>query len=69
MPRPDHDDLKKRLEHDENMFLKIQESANRQHMDSLNQIADLCALVNRLISRLDKQDRRIEALELKLERK
>lgn len=56
------DELKRRLEHDENMFLKIQETANRQHADSLNQLGDLFRLVQRLIQRIEKLEGRINAL-------
>lgn len=56
-------ELQDRLEKDENAYLKIQAQANRQHAEALNQLADVCALVQRLIARLDKQDARIKTLE------
>jgi hypothetical protein len=46
--------LKIRVEQDENMYLKIQESANRQHVESLNQLADLFRLVRRQQEQIDK---------------
>lgn len=51
------DQLKKRLEHDENMWMKYVETANRHHADSLNQIADLFRLVQGLANKLDKLER------------
>lgn len=55
--------LQDRLEKDENAYLKIQAQANRQHAEALNQLADVCTLVQRLIARLEKQDARIKTLE------
>jgi len=54
------EELKRRLEHDENMWLKIQETANKQHADSLNQLADLFRIVHRLTARLEKLERKLD---------
>lgn len=52
-------ELKERLAKDENMWLKVAETANRQHADSLNQLGDLFRLVQGLIERLDKLERKV----------
>ena len=58
-------ELKTRLESDENMFLKIQEQANRQHSESLNQIAEVYRIALRMSDRLEKLEIRIKQLENK----
>jgi len=58
--------IKERLKKDENMWLKIQMQANQQHSINLNQLADLFALVNRLITRIDKNEERLKMLEEKI---
>ncbi len=63
----DPEELEKRLRNDENMWVKVQENANRQHMDSLNQLADLFRLFTRMSERIDKQGKIIKRLEEKLD--
>lgn len=53
-------ELKQRLEKDENMWLKIQEQANRNHAESLNQLADLFRIVQGLATKLEKQSKRLD---------
>lgn len=56
----DPEELKKRLESDENMWLKITSQVNSQQATNLNQMADLFRLVQRLIVRLDKLEKKIK---------
>ena len=54
------EELKRRLEHDENAWMKYVETANRHHADSLNQLGDLFRLVQGLTQRLDKLEQLIK---------
>ncbi len=59
----DPDELKKRLEHDENSWMKVQGQMNNLKGDVYNQIADLFRLVRQQQAQLEKQRDRISKLE------
>lgn len=51
------EELIERLEHDENKWLKVQQQLNRQHAETLNQVADLFQLVRQLQAQVHKLKR------------
>jgi len=59
----DPEELKRRLEHDENAWMKYVATANLQHADSLNQIGDLFRLVRQQQAQIDKLRVKINKLE------
>lgn len=61
------DELKERLEKDENAWMKIQGQMNNHKADVYNQIGDLFRLVRGLTAKLEKQEKKIKDLDKKLE--
>lgn len=50
-------EIKKRLEHDENKWLKIQMQSNQQHSHTLNQLADAFTIIRQLQAQVKKLER------------
>ena len=53
------EELIERLEHDENKWLKVQQQLNRQHAETLNQVADLFQLVRQQQAQINKLKRKL----------
>lgn len=64
----DPDDLKRRLEHDENKWSKIQLQSNQQHAHTLNQLGDLFTVFRQLQAKVNKQEKLILKQEKLIER-
>jgi uncharacterized protein YlxW (UPF0749 family) len=60
MSQTNPDDIKIRLEKDENMWTKVQMQQNRHHSDTLNQLADLFKLVRQIQAKVNKNEKAIK---------